>query len=644
MSNNMYWITTFIFALTLTVILVEEKLSESKRTKGDKAFFVMVSYGIFFCLQDMFWGLCDSNIVKGDTALFVASSIFHVALVFSAYYCMKFFLSYLDEQIKYKNVLVMICRVVICEHLILVATNFFRPILFRIEDGQYITYGFRALSYGNQYFVYAICGVVTFLCAKKANKKNRDKYRSIFYVALIPLLTGIFQLYYYDAPFYSMGYFLECMFLHMLVISRDKNELSQERILDAIANSYYSMHLFDLVDNCMEDYIESEIINRLVTDRNDGQGAINEVMSASVTTDFYDDVMKFVDFSTLSERMAKSNSISMDFVGKFHGWTRAAFISIERDENGNQSKVMYVTKIIDEDKKKEQEMFANSYTDELTKLFNRRAYENDINQPEINSANKIYVSVDVNELKVTNDNLGHEAGDELLVGVAQCMKRCFGPYGKVYRVGGDEFVVILYATDVQLENIKKDFERTVAEWKGKLIDGLTVACGYVPLREFPELDIHEIAKVADERMYKAKAEFYSNKGVDRRGQAAAHTALCNLYTKILKVNLTQDTYSIVNMDFSEQTKVKGFADTISEWLTEFGKSGQVHEEDLDKYLEKTNIDYLKKYFQSGKSSLTIQYRRKSGDVFKPATMEMITADDYSADNQSLFLYVKVVEG
>ena len=48
-----------------------------------------------------------------------------------------------------------------------------------------------------------------------------------------------------------------------------------------------------------------------------------------------------------------------------------------------------------------------------------------------------YVSLDVNGLKVINDTKGHTAGDELIIGACQCMKKSLGPYGKLYRIGGD---------------------------------------------------------------------------------------------------------------------------------------------------------------------------------------------------------------
>lgn len=156
-------------------------------------------------------------------------------------------------------------------------------------------------------------------------------------------------------------------------------------------------------------------------------------------------------------------------------------------------------------------------------------------------------------------------------------------------------------------------------------------------------NIMEIAIVADQRMYEDKTEYYRAMGIDRRGQAEAHKALCNLYTKILKINLTDDTFSIINMDVSEQTREKGYADCISAWLKSFGETGYVHPDDLAEYLKHTSLDYLKEYFAGDKSSLIVFYRRKFGDVYKRVMMEMIPADDYSADHQSLFLYVNNIE-
>ena len=153
----------------------------------------------------------------------------------------------------------------------------------------------------------------------------------------------------------------------------------------------------------------------------------------------------------------------------------------------------------------------------------------------------------------------------------------------------------------------------------------------------------ELAKIADKRMYDDKSRFYASKGVDRRGQNDAHKVICALYTKILRINITDDTYAIFNMNMDEQNKEKGFADSISGWLEGFGRSGQVHSDDLEDYLSKTNLDYMRNYFKRGKTSLSVTYRRKYDTVFKQVMMEIIPTNEYSDDNQSLYLYVKDID-
>lgn len=290
-------------------------------------------------------------------------------------------------------------------------------------------------------------------------------------------------------------------------------------------------------------------------------------------------------------------------------------------------------------------MEVSSLTDELTQLNNRKAYEDDIvNYPDVPpEADFVYVSIDVNELKIANDTLGHNAGDELLKGAAECIRRCLGPYGKAYRIGGDEFAAILFANEERLEEIKKDFQTSVWDWSGEENDHLSVAVGYVTKREFPQMTVVEMAKIADQRMYGEKANHYSKKGVDRRGRQAAHTALCELYTKILKINLSEDSFQVINMDLAEQTEEKGYSMKISEWLYNFAASGQVHPDDFEAYCEKTNLDFLKEYFQGQKTSISIFYRRRYGEEYKQVMMEMIPANDYSDENQTLFLYVKSID-
>lgn len=646
MTNNMYWISTLIFSILLIILVIDERGNTPRRRKSDSAFLMMVTYGVYFCLQDSFWGLCYCGVFDGDTVLFVASTIFHASLIFTSLFTLNFVLDYLGNRAKYTKLWKFIGGIIFVEHISLVIANLFKPVLFTIKHGDYIPEKLRSVSYINQYTIFFICTVVAFVCIRRSEKESRSEKQSLtalFFMAFTPILAGVFQLQYPEGPFYSMGYFMECFIIYFYILSKDRNVSYRKVVLNAISETYYTMHLFNLVDNSMEDFIESEIVNRLAGDRSDGQAAINNVMRATTTDEYVDHILEFVDFSTLPERLKDTPYVSIDFLGKYNGWVRAAFIALERNEEGIVTSVMYTTQVIDAQKKSEQEMFERSNTDRLTGVYNRLAYEDDINAISMDSKNLVYLSLDVNGLKVVNDTKGHAAGDELIQGAAECMKHSFGANGKVYRIGGDEFAAIVYATENEIEAMVDDFKNIVAEWSGKLNDKLEVSCGYVLVSECEGMSFDEVAKLSDERMYQEKDNFYAKKGIDRRGQAAAHKALCELYTKILKINVTTDSYSIVNMDVTEQTKEKGFDERISEWLSGFGKSGQVHPDDLRDYLKKTDSKFLSDYFRSNKTSIEIFYRRKYGDVYKQVVMEMIPADDYSDDNQSLFLYVKAID-
>ena len=164
---------------------------------------------------------------------------------------------------------------------------------------------------------------------------------------------------------------------------------------------------------------------------------------------------------------------------------------------------------------KEQE---NAEIDVLTGFPNRRAYINDIQKLSQEPApdELAYLAIDMNELKEVNDSRGHEAGDRLIVGAAKCIENCFGEKGRMYRIGGDEFVVILSAREDELNGLLADYEREMASWSERNGMTLSAAYGCVSRAELPDHSITELARLADKRMYEAKASYYQSRGRDRR--------------------------------------------------------------------------------------------------------------------------------
>ncbi len=159
-----------------------------------------------------------------------------------------------------------------------------------------------------------------------------------------------------------------------------------------------------------------------------------------------------------------------------------------------------------------------SIKDELTGLYNRRGFEVDCEEikRDENLSEYILIMMDLNGLKAANDNIGHEAGDELIIGSSKCMNNAFSGLGKVYRVGGDEFVALLKGTKEEALGAVKTFDYLTENFRGKLISELSVSKGVVVCAEHEELSLEEVKALADKLMYADKDEYYKRTGKERR--------------------------------------------------------------------------------------------------------------------------------
>lgn len=176
--------------------------------------------------------------------------------------------------------------------------------------------------------------------------------------------------------------------------------------------------------------------------------------------------------------------------------------------------VLMLSRVLKEKYEKEKYMYTSN-TDELTKCFNRRAYDSDMEKLDLNTK-WAYISLDLNGLKKANDTLGHSAGDELICAAANCMKFAFASYGKIYRIGGDEFVVLIQESVSNIDSILQVFDATISDWHGKYSNSISVSYGVVKSSEQDFDSVQEISKLANERMYQNKKEYYTRSGNDRR--------------------------------------------------------------------------------------------------------------------------------
>lgn len=147
-----------------------------------------------------------------------------------------------------------------------------------------------------------------------------------------------------------------------------------------------------------------------------------------------------------------------------------------------------------------------AYSDKLTGVKNSTAYlqkvaflKNDILQKKADFS--IFI-IDVNGLKYVNDNFGHEIGNELLIKVTQIMVEAFGEEN-VYRIGGDEFAVILSGvTQEECSTLQHSFESLLENQKGKII--VSASIGWASFSKKLDSTYESVFNRADEEMYDQK--------------------------------------------------------------------------------------------------------------------------------------------
>ena len=173
-------------------------------------------------------------------------------------------------------------------------------------------------------------------------------------------------------------------------------------------------------------------------------------------------------------------------------------------DNGEIVGVVLGFRDFSEKKKKLEEIKFLSYHDQLTGLYNRRFFEEELRRVDTPRNLPLTIAMgDVNGLKLINDSFGHSVGDELLRKVAEAIRMGCRDDEIVARLGGDEFVIILPRTDQEMaESIVRRIREYAARSKVGSIE-LSISFGYeTKTRE--DQNIQEIFRHTENRMYRQK--------------------------------------------------------------------------------------------------------------------------------------------
>ena len=161
------------------------------------------------------------------------------------------------------------------------------------------------------------------------------------------------------------------------------------------------------------------------------------------------------------------------------------------------------------EEKEKLELLSN--TDQLTKLLNRRAFDNIIQkyvaQYDKDCTDFVMVLIDVDKFKKINDMYGHDFGDKVLIKSAEIIRNITSNNSVAFRIGGDEFAILhQYKSNTEIKSIEQELQIKFAEIER--IAGfdikVRVSIGYSTYSQYK--DVHILFNNADKSMYEDKAK------------------------------------------------------------------------------------------------------------------------------------------
>lgn len=148
-----------------------------------------------------------------------------------------------------------------------------------------------------------------------------------------------------------------------------------------------------------------------------------------------------------------------------------------------------------------------AFSDHLTRLRNFAAYQSTLELFNNTREAVAVIMFDLNNLKAVNDSMGHIAGDELISTTASCIREAFIDCENVFRIGGDEFIVLLN----EMEKLQSaadagliKFEDAIAAHNNSSDIKISVAYGYAIREKGDTINLQNVIFAAEEKMYQNK--------------------------------------------------------------------------------------------------------------------------------------------
>ena len=283
--------------------------------------------------------------------------------------------------------------------------------------------------------------------------------------------------------------------------ARLKEEKEHAEIVNSLSTIYSTIFRADIVTHEYEILTSVPLMGKVAARRGNFDDAKDAVIESFIEPKFREPLREFLDLNTLAHRLEKVNTITTDYKAPTGQWMQARFIAKRRDEDGKAVEVLYVARDVTEEKL----MRRQAEYDSMTGVLNRGAFDQVLKLMEKEKRDFALILVDVDNFKGINDACGHAAGDDILKRVSTLLVEGFRSIDRVYRIGGDEFAVVMmdvtsdlgYTIEKKIDDINKQL---VDDGKSAPAVSLSVGAAFMD-RDNPG---ESLFKDADRALYYVK--------------------------------------------------------------------------------------------------------------------------------------------
>lgn len=366
MVNVLYSVVAVVALAVLFLLFQYHKTNKDKSTRYRSTNLLMWC-SIAFCATDAVWGIIGTGYLGKNISIFWAASFaFHTMASATAYIWYRYTVIYLEyKENKIATLATLIPLVTIAVLMIISIVN--DGIYYIDDDFVYHSGKLRSIIFCLQY-VYFLIGLFRALIKMLTAKSSfqRSRFNTVIISLLIPMGTGVFQLWFPDAPCYSIGYMLSAVAVFTGNISIERESSLKEstdkyktesaeiyKALQSLAKNFVSIHLFDLILDKQNMVHSDPKLEFFVRSEDTAREQLRKVMVGIAEPSVVADVVQFVDTYTLPERLKNKNSISFEFLTKDNMYYVSNFYVAERDSKGEVTKVVHAIQNITEVRRKE---------------------------------------------------------------------------------------------------------------------------------------------------------------------------------------------------------------------------------------------------------------------------------------------------